>query len=390
MPTYTWNVVFYAIAGDAAEEAEVAQHLAGMAAALTTDQCAVSAQINTRSAMTRHWITRGAHRRDLPATPVNTSSAAALSAFLDAAADQFDARSTLLVMCGHGNAVDIVRGYMREQLRWLRTAFDRPVFPPRPNFPKFPGFPKPEWHRWGPNPVTGTFLGNVALRDGIVNSKAKRVDVLGLNACWMGMLEVMHAFRDVASLQVASQVRATRWPYRAILKALSASPQQSAEQLAGLIVKCVHDDIAANKRTDSVAAIRGGAHLEDLAGAVGDYARAVTPLLASSWSHVVTALVSKAKRFEDPHQADLSSLVSELGKNDAAAQVAANEVKAQLARTIVAKAVHADRGNACGLSLFCPIKKDLDLNAAYTGLAFASNPWADFLKKWQSKLPNHA
>lgn len=204
------------------------------------------------------------------------------------------------------------------------------------------------------------------------------------------MLEVMHELRDIASLHLSSQVYATRWPYGAIVRALSADPDQSADQLAAAVVSCVQQELAANRRDDSVAAIRGGNALKELASAISAYADSVTPLLDSDWDGVVTALVDESLHVDDPHQLDLGSLISKLGKNDPTVQAAAAQVSTKLAATVAHKAAHSTRGPLQGLNIFCPIVRNIDLAAAYQNLSFRTNRWATFLKKWRATLPVYA
>jgi len=75
-----------------------------------------------------------------------------------------------------------------------------------------------------------------------------KVDVLALNACWMGALEVEYEMRNIAAFEVACQVYARPWSYGAIISSLVKAPAQSAEQLARGLVAIVHDEIKAGKR----------------------------------------------------------------------------------------------------------------------------------------------
>lgn len=64
------------------------------------------------------------------------------------------------------------------------------------------------------------------------------LDLLGMDACLMGNLEVAYQVRDAVGCLVASEelVPGTSWPYPAILSALQAQPEMSAADLAKLIV----------------------------------------------------------------------------------------------------------------------------------------------------------
>ncbi|MHC4617834.1 MAG: clostripain-related cysteine peptidase [Planctomycetota bacterium] len=64
------------------------------------------------------------------------------------------------------------------------------------------------------------------------------LDLVGFDACLMGMVEVAYAMRNVASYVVGSEETepANGWPYDAILGELVATPTLNPEQLADVIV----------------------------------------------------------------------------------------------------------------------------------------------------------
>lgn len=67
---------------------------------------------------------------------------------------------------------------------------------------------------------------------------AVKVDVVGFDACLMGMVEVAYALRDVTNYMVGSEELepGDGWPYDAILGDLTATPAMTPTQLADLIV----------------------------------------------------------------------------------------------------------------------------------------------------------
>jgi hypothetical protein len=62
-------------------------------------------------------------------------------------------------------------------------------------------------------------------------------DVVGFDACLMGMVEVAYALRNVANYMVGSEQTepAAGWPYDAILNALAVTPSSSPQDLASII-----------------------------------------------------------------------------------------------------------------------------------------------------------
>lgn len=86
------------------------------------------------------------------------------------------------------------------------------------------------------------FLDNAKLQQAFQEAEAitgKKVSLIGMDACLMGMVEVAYQLRTNASYMVASQEvePLTGYPYTAILQNLTAHPEMTAEALAKLIVQ---------------------------------------------------------------------------------------------------------------------------------------------------------
>jgi hypothetical protein len=67
--TATWNLLVYAIAGDATEHQNVLSAIDDMRAALTTNQCRVAVQIMARGKTSRYWISDDDEIWSTPAAP---------------------------------------------------------------------------------------------------------------------------------------------------------------------------------------------------------------------------------------------------------------------------------------------------------------------------------
>ncbi len=403
MTTARWNLLMYAIAGDAKEHERILAAIDDMRAALTTDQCNIAVQVMAEARTTRYWISP-AHktRTEVLARVADASSQAALTGFLNAAGRTFQAASTALVLWAHGSGLDhigdrpgkarLAAGGLgragglghRDGLR--EEALRRGAWLGRPGLIEPAGRPAGYGCRWGPDPNTGRFLTNVTMKKAIAASLCGHVDLLGLNACWMAMLEIEYELRHVSAVQVASQVYAMPWPYRAIVESLSRTPAQSADQLAQAIVASVSSEIAAGHRQDAVSAFRSGAAVDDLVAAFERYARRVTVLIGTDWPAVCEAVMTGAQRIDDVYQVDLASLISVLGSHDRPAAAAAAAVAAQLDAMRLGNAAHPAHPGVHGLSILCPKSIEVDLAAAYKGTEFCAHAWADFLARLQARL----
>ncbi len=75
-----------------------------------------------------------------------------------------------------------------------------------------------------------------------VHGRPFRLDVIGFDACLMGMVEVAYAVRNVADIMVASEYcePASGWPYDTILEALTGQPAMMPEAVGAMIVDRYH------------------------------------------------------------------------------------------------------------------------------------------------------
>jgi len=412
MNAATWNLVIYAIAGDAAEHQAVHGAIDDMRAALTTDQCHIAVQVMAKGRTTRYWISsHDKARTEVLPDVVDASHQASLTAFLNLAGKRLPAAATALVLWAHGSGLDHIHDYRKKpggpgggglgggaptddpadgllaasQAARLRMPYAR-ALSPRGRLaawlPRHPGY----GCRWGPDPNTGRFLTNVTMKKAIAASLAGQVDLLAINACWMATLEVEYELRHAAAAIVASQVYAKPWPYRAIVEAVSRRPVQTAEQLAQTLIAAVGAEIAADQRDDAVSAFRAGAALDDLAAAFDAYAELAIPLIETDWDVVRDAVLTGVQRLDDPYQADLGSLVKLLGKRDRHVHAAGQAVAQQLEAMRIGHAAHPQHPGLHGLSIFCPKSIEVDLTDAYAGTEFRTNAWAGFLGKFQPRL----
>jgi hypothetical protein len=414
-----WNILLYAIAGDPEEHKYVTDAIADMHGALTTDQCNIAVQLHTQSKTMRHWISKG-HKVKTEVLPlfVDASEPASLTSFLNAANRNFPARSSALVLWAHSSGLDHVHHYRKNKA--LSPGPDR-VFGSRhqlglgggagletasgsePANSDLPMFSHGRIGRgdlgrrsrdrgehyggcWGPDPNSHKLLTNVGMKKAIAASAQRRVEILGLNACWMASLEIVYELRHVSDVQIASQVYANPWPYGAIIATLAADPDLPAERLAGAIVDSVRSEIAADKRHDAVSALLSGPALDELETAFDGYAKRAMTLIESDWESVSKAVMVEAQRVDDPYQVDLMSLVHSLGKHDLKAKIAAASVDSKYRAVLLANAASAAHPGVHGLSIFCPKSTHVDLADAYRGTEFRTNTWAQFLKAFQTKL----
>jgi hypothetical protein len=112
-----------------------------------------------------------------------------------------------------------------------------------------------------------------ALSD-ISNIIGRPLDIIGFDACLMGMTEVAYEVRDYASVMVASEHAepSSGWPYDAILGQLVETPEVDAAQLATIIVDCYYAAHAPTSYTMSAVDLT---EINTVVGSLSDLAQAI-------------------------------------------------------------------------------------------------------------------
>lgn len=172
---------------------------------------------------------------------------------------------------------------------------------------------------WKGGFVDSSSSGSMTLRDliGGVRDAGVHVDLLGFDACLMGMHEVALSFRGLADVLVASEEvePGGGYPYDQVLERLVATPAMSAADLGDVIVEeyASHygQGLRARSTTQSAIDLRQmSAVNRELAGFAGD----ALASLGASRSELRAALGSEdIMRFRDQDLADLPSAMAALG-----------------------------------------------------------------------------
>jgi hypothetical protein len=226
--------------------------------------------------------------------------------------------------------------------------------------------------------IAGGELGEAL--EGIVRARGGRpLDLLGFDACLMGMWEVAAAVAPYAGLMVASSANEPPdgWPYLAPLRALRSAPTSTPDDLAASLVEAyaaestLHFTLAAT----------------DL-GALGDVTVAVDGLAASLLAHRETfALIEStrlsAQGFEDPDVRDLWDFAERLAASPALpveVGSAANLVVRALRAAIVESQHQSSHPGAHGLSIYLPgLGAGMVPRYAAPIVPWSMTRWGDFL-----------
>jgi hypothetical protein len=218
------------------------------------------------------------------------------------------------------------------------------------------------------------------------------VDVLGMDACLMTMLEVAYQLRDHARILVGSEEvePGAGWPYAAVFGDLTARPTMTASELAATIV-CRYAEYYGADGPDATQSAIDLGKLDDLVHAVDSLARALLGALPSpSLELALFSAWRRTLRFFDGLYVDLHHFAGNLGRASSLHDVRRACVEIQGALEVEAGPIVAERHGgpgmtrARGLSIYFPPFRDPSV--FYRELDFArATRWADFLDAYLGK-----
>lgn len=239
--------------------------------------------------------------------------------------------------------------------------------------------------------LSGNHITNFQLRKALLEIKAvlgKPVDVLGMDACLMQMIEIAGELRGAADHVVAAEdvEPGKGWPYDRVARLLAQRPQAGARECAAGIVREHQAAYLAAKEIESTTCSALDLSRADAAvGAVESVARALRERLADpTLREAVEAAAKGVRRFDEKDNADLPHFLMRLRARvkedepgfllDAALRtlngpdglVVANLNTGSVARGSHGVAVYLPRGT---------------VDPSYRGATmFARGPWGDLLR----------
>lgn len=143
-----------------------------------------------------------------------------------------------------------------------------------------------------------------ALDAALLLSGLDRLDVLGLDACLMQMLEVAYQARGLARHVVASQEVEPDggWPYHTILRRLVAWPEADGAQLGAMVVDAYLR--ACDPAASATLSVLDLARIDEVVGALNALCRCVLDNVVAARPFVLGA-ARGAQRYRDPDCCDL-------------------------------------------------------------------------------------
>ena len=218
-----------------------------------------------------------------------------------------------------------------------------------------------------------------------ISSAGLNPDLLGFDACLMGMVEVAYEVRDLANVMVGSEEvePGDGWPYDTILSDLVNNPGWDAAQLAQSIVTRYGESYGSESMTTMSAL--NLSQVSDLATAVDNFAQTMD----SNWGELKTARAGAQEFYNDNigyidlwHFADMVSTYC----SDPGIVAAAGDVKAEVDNTVISEFHGSALPDAHGVTIYFPERaKTHDIYDRFyedPQHDFAAFNWDEFLKSY--------
>jgi hypothetical protein len=348
----------------------------------------------------RYYVTRGTDPRRIHSRiladlgPTNTGDPGVLESYIRFGAQRYPSRATALVLLNHGSGFYVPPEMQSREGRAARRHHRSPIFHTTRERLREAA---PESRGIAYDDGAADCLDNQELKRVLATAHrvlGRKVDLVGMDACLMTMIEVAYQLRDHAQVLVGSEEvePVPGWPHAAILADLTKNPTMTGPELGAAVVQRYVEFYGHGGESATQSAI-------DL-GQLGDLVEAVDVLagylLADIKRAAVTTPLLYARRrtlqFYEGLYVDLRHLAANLATATGTGRIA--DACRDVQRIIDGEEAHspiigqgrvgASMAPARGLSIYFP--PFVDRSAFYRELDFASaTRWADFLEAHLSK-----
>jgi hypothetical protein len=325
---------------------------------------------------------------------VNSGDPETLTGFIQWAAAKYPARRYGLVLCNHG-------GGWRD-LSWQPAPVQGPA--------SARGEAATRTLRAPDTPTYRTICEDATSKDSLYTAEVRQAiektglhfDLIGCDACLMGMIEVAYEWKDLGDVFVASEESEPNdgWEYTSFLRALTQSPQMDAEQIARRVVSAYQQFYDARDEPDEKETTLSAVRLSEIAGLREGLNNLCSQIAQISRRRaeprsVLDAARGKAGRMGyKMNYVDLGGFLEALGSQIEEPRLAeaARSARQRLEASLVCNYSRL-AGKATGLTIFFPEQKSSD-PAVYYGdytdanLQFARDGfWDEFVRHYAEGAP---
>lgn len=388
------------LAGDNSLDQAGVDDLAEMKKFGSTEQINIVAQFDRQGPKVetcRYLIARGSLRKKGELGETDTGSPAVLIDFAKWAINNYPAQHYMLIIWNHGNGWEDDNFYLkaRQDLGPNIVKFRRALF--RSTI-------KRATRGIAYDDTSKDFLDNLELKKvlkAVQKSLGRKLDVLGMDACLMSMVEIGYQLREHVGLTVASEHSEPDygWPYDDILEKLNKKPEMSPRAFSSRIVRCYLD--AWDSKSNVTLAACDLSKSEDLGHAIDELAAELIPEIVNPAMRcaVLTARV-QAQSYYRPEYIDLYDFCGLIANHCSSERIHAACINVQ---QVIKKGhfvvANGSRGSAVknshGVSIYFPEPASSvsgRISPLYArNLEFAQKfRWAGFLTAWLKSLERPA
>jgi hypothetical protein len=389
----SWTFMVY-MAGDNNLDPEGVLDLKEMKKVGSSDRVNVIAQFDRASGhqAKRYYLSKGGKvAKDEVANvgEVNTGDPKRLNEFIEWGVNNYPARHNVLVLWNHGQGWDDTDIFADDRYRSLRRLASSRVrhalfHTPVRNTMKG-AIDDPQLRAILIDDNAKDFLDNLEMKQ-VVSDTAKllnrNLDILGMDACLMSMIEVGYQIHQGVDFTVGSEQTepGNGWPYDKILDKLVHNPDMTPQDLSTVIV----DQYLASYTRESVT--QSACNLsrsEDLATAIASLAQALQGSLGDAATRQLLLMArSQVQSYEVPDNIDLIDLCSLLAKAMAGSEIAKagkQVIEAAQSGYVLKQGYKGDDLKySNGVAIYFPT---LTVSPLYAGLDFSKKTgWDGFLK----------
>ena len=227
--------------------------------------------------------------------------------------------------------------------------------------------------------TSGTYIDSVKLKQAI-NQINHRIDILGMDACLMAMVEVAYQVKGNVDYLVGSEASepGNGWPYDDILSTLVSNPIISPRDFASDIV----DNYVASYSSGVTQSALDLSMINPLVNSCDSLAQVLRDKM-STYKSLIQSAVSNTQYFDRyyPDYRDLYNFAENLQNiNNSPIYYAAADVKNKIQDLVIRERHSSDLGNSHGVTIWLPYYSSSDFSS-YLSLDFANDTyWNEFLQ----------
>ena len=215
----------------------------------------------------------------------------------------------------------------------------------------------------------------------IYSSKNITFDLIGFDACLMGMIEVAFQIRDFGKVMVASQETepASGWVYNEFLQSLTTNPSMSSEDLAKAIIDSYIQYTQSGSITLSAVDLT---RVDELAWSVDWFSYQLKNKLPFIRDEI-SQIRSEVEEFYFTEYIDLYHFAEKVGERIPEIY-SADDVLESINQTVIYERHGSYHSNAHGISIYFPSSEDY-YESEYEELLFCwYTDWDEFLRVYYS------